>query len=768
VDLLAVALLAQAWPSYHGGPENTKYSRLDQITPANVAQLKVAWRYDSGDEFAGSEMQCNPIMVDGLVYVTTPKLRVSALEADTGKLVWSFDPNKLGTQPRKRRNRGVTYWRGQILFGHEYWLIRLNAKTGEEVGRIDLRQGLGRGPEQLSSITNTTPGVVFEDLLILGHLASEDLPSAPGDIRAFDLKTGKVAWTFHTIPHPGEPGSETWPEGSHKILGGANNWAGMALDEKRGIVYVPTGSAAFDFYGANRHGDNLYANCLLALDARTGKRKWHFQFVKHDVWDRDLPTAPTLVTVRRGGREIDAVAQITKSGHVFFLDRDTGESLYPLRRVEAPPSDVDGEKLATEQVLPVKPEPFARQRLTEEMVRPEFREKLRAVRSGDQFTPPSTQGTIIFPGFDGGGEWGGAAFDPETRLLYINSNEMAWILRLVERPKQRAVSLVSAIYAGQCAGCHRPDRKGTPPEFPALLNLTKPATDIESIIRKGAGRMPGYAQLGDEAVRGLAAWLKGGDDTLVRASGIAGQVKYFHDGYNKFVDEEKRPAITPPWGTLSALNVDTGEYAWRVPFGEMPGWPDKNTGTENYGGGIVTKSGLFFIAATNFDRQIRAFDKKAGKVLWQHELPAAGNATPAMYEYRGKQYLVIGAGGGKTNVSGGSYIAFALPSDPRPVDVFAGQVTPVRAGEVSREWVDYIRGLPPEAAGKQMYVNFLKDRYGYVIGSLNEAYGIDAQSFTEMETFPWKTLDRTRPKVREDDEAFRLLIVEKLSANEKR
>ena len=399
---LVAMLFAQHWTAWHGGPENTKYSRSTQINKENVHQLRLAWRYDSGDQVDGSEMQCNPIVIDGVLFATTPRLRVVALDAGTGNLIWSYDPNRLGAPLRKRRNRGVVYWNGQILFGYEYWLIRLDAKKGHEIGRLDLRQGLGRDPERLMVI-NTTPGVVFEDNLIIGHLTREDLPSAPGDIRAYDLRTGKIAWTFNTIPHPGEPRYETWPPEAWKTLGGANNWAGMALDEKRGVVYVPTGSAAFDFYGSNRHGDNLYANTLLALDARTGRRRWHFQFVKHDVWDRYLPSAPSLVTIRRDGKTIEAVAPITKSGHVFVFDRDSGEPLFPLEERAVLASDVEGEMLAARQWLPRQPPPFSRQRLTEDMVKQDARAQFRLLRSGDQFTPPSTQGTIVFPGLDGGG-----------------------------------------------------------------------------------------------------------------------------------------------------------------------------------------------------------------------------------------------------------------------------------------------------------------------------------------------------------------------------
>lgn len=538
---------------------------------------------------------------------------------------------------------------------------------------MDLREGLGRDPAKVS-LTMTTPGAVYKDLLILGSLVPEAHPSTPGDIRAYDVRTGKLRWSFHTIPRPGELGYETWPEQAWKHTGGANNWSGMAVDHQRGLVYAPTGSAAFDFYGADRHGDNLFANTLLCLKADTGERVWHFQAVKHDVWDRDFPSAPSLVTLLRGGRLVHAVAQISKSGHVFVFDRGTGESLFALQTVEAPPSPVDGELLARTQVLPLKPPAFARQRFTEDMMTkrtPEAHrvalERFRKVRSGGQFMPPSFEGTIVFPGFDGGGEWGGPAFDPETGLFYVNSNEMPWILRLVPADAARGVTTGRRLYIRHCANCHHDDLKGTPPQIPSLDNLKLSEEQLQEVIRKGTGRMAGFAHAGESAVRGIAAFVLRGQDVEARASSGGGpaDLKYTTDGYNKFLDPDGYPAVEPPWGTLNAINLDTGEIAWKIPFGEFPELAAKgmkNTGTENYGGGVVTAGGLFFIGATNHDRKFRAYDKMTGKLLWESLLPAAGNATAATYEVKGKQYVVIGAGGGKSGApSGGSYVAFALP-----------------------------------------------------------------------------------------------------------
>lgn len=673
------------WKVYGGGPDSIRYSALDQITRANIHKLRVAWTFDTGDAFPGSEMQCNPIVVGGVLYATTPRLRVIALDAATGRLIWSSDPGRDLRLSGKLRSRGLTWWadgsHGRLFFAARHYLYALDARTGKPVpsfgedGRIDLRRNLGRDPAAIT-VSATSPGIVYRDLLILGSIVSESLPSAPGHIRAYDVRTGRLRWVFRTIPHPGEFGYDTWPPDAWRYSGGANNWAGMSLDEKRGLVFVPTGSAAFDFYGANRHGDNLFANCLIALDAATGKRVWHFQFVRHDVWDRDLPAPPSLVTLRRGGRSIDAVAQITKSGHVFVFERETGRPLFPIEYRSVPASSIEGERLAATQPFPLKPPPFARQLFTPEMVTrrtPEARkavlERLGKLRNGGQFTPPSLEGTVIFPGFDGGGEWGGAAFDPQTGLLYVNSNEMPWILRLVERRPASKRSGGRALYLEHCASCHRADLRGSPPEFPSLTGIGKKysESEIAAIIRSGAGRMPGAPHLRSDAILAITTYVTRGKDVAAGASSPRSPIDlaYTHDGYNKFLDPGGYPAIEPPWGTLNAIDLNTGEIVWKIPFGEFPELAAKgmrDTGCENYGGPVVTAGGLLFIGATNHDRKFRAFDKANGKLLWETTLPAAGNATPAIYEVDGRQFVVIAAGGGKWGLpSGGTYVAFSLP-----------------------------------------------------------------------------------------------------------
>jgi quinoprotein glucose dehydrogenase len=667
------------WP-VNGGPNNIRYSTLSQINRENVGRLEVAWTYDAHDAFKDSEMQSNPIVVDGMLYATTPKMRVIALDASTGREIWSFDP-AMGAPPQRRfRHRGVVVYQDRVFFTYRNYLWALDRKTGRPIqpfgddGRIDLRKGLDR-PVEGVSISASSPGVIFEDTIIMGSTVPETLPGSPGDIRAFDVKTGRQRWIFHTIPHPGEFGYETWPPDAYKISGGANAWAGLSIDPKLGMVFAATGSASFDFYGSNRIGDNLFADCVLALDARTGKRIWHFQDVHHDVWDLDFPAAPSLVTVTRNGKKIDAVAQITKTGYVYVFDRKTGQPLFPIANRKVPASPLDGEKLAATQPYPTKPPPFTRQSFTEDLITnrtPEAHaavlEQFRRLDSMGMFTPPSLRGTILFPGTDGGGEWGGAAFDPETGLLYVNSNEQPWIIRMVTHD-------TTSLYKNNCASCHGDDRKGAPPTFPSLVGIDqrRSRAEIASVIRDGTGRMPGFDYLG-RGIDEIIEFLVTGRDTGVvdpeAAKKDPNWQKYRNEGYILFRDPDGYPPITPPWGTLNAIDLNQGDIRWRIPFGEYPELVAKgitNTGSDNYGGPVVTASGLLFIGATNFDRKFRAFDKLTGKLLWETVLPAAGNATPSIYEIGGREYVVIVCGGGKNGApSGSSIVAFSLPSGALP------------------------------------------------------------------------------------------------------
>jgi quinoprotein glucose dehydrogenase len=662
---------AADWP-LHGGPANIRYSSLTQITPANVSRLRVAWTYDAGDRFNGSEMQSNPIVIDGVLYATTPTLKVVALNAATGAELWKYDPSGGAPAGARFRHRGVTVHRDRVFVTYRNWLYALDKKTGQPIasfgrnGRVDLRDGFERPAETLT-VTASTPGVVFEDLLIMGSTVPETLPSAPGDIRAFDVDTGRIRWTFHTIPHPGEPGYETWPPEAWKIAGGANAWSGVVVDPNLATVFAATGSASFDFYGANRRGDNLFADCVLALDARTGARRWHFQGVRHDVWDLDFPAAPNLVTVTRHGRQVEAVAQVTKTGFVFVLDRRTGEPLFPVDYRRVPRSSIDGESLAEFQPVPTRPPPFTRSGPTEDMltrrtpaahaaVLAEFR-RLKAGR----FAPPSFEGTIIFPGVDGGAEWGGAAFDPETALLYVNANEMPWIVRLIENTD-------TSLYNAKCATCHRGDRRGTP-AAPSLIDIGRRKTreQLADVIRHGTGRMPGFPDFGAKNITDLVEFLvtgqdRGADPELTKEPTW---VKYRSDGETLWRDPDGYPPLTPPWGTLNAIDLNAGTIRWRIPFGEYPELVAKGlrqTGSDNYGGPVVTASGLLFIGATNFDRKFHAYDKRTGRLLWETTLPAAGNATPSIYMVDGRQYIAIACGGGKNGApSGSSIVAFALP-----------------------------------------------------------------------------------------------------------
>ena len=668
------------WDSYLGGDDRNHYSELTQINPSNVNQLKIAWQYGTADS---GQMQVNPLIIDGVLYGVTPTVQAFALDAKTGKELWIFG-EKLNNWAST--SRGVSFWTDgkekRILHTIGSHLYALDASSGKPIlsfgdnGKIDLHDGLPEIAKNKFVISNT-PGAIFDDLIVMPLRLSEGADAAPGDIRAFNVKTGKLAWTFHTIPYPGEAGYETFPPNAYKNenVGAANNWAGMAVDKKRGIIYVPTGSAAADFYGGKRLGQNLYANCLLALDAKSGKLLWHFQTTHHDMWDRDLPAPPNLITVKKNGKLVDAVAQVTKHGLVFVFDRVTGEPIFPIKEVAAPPSQLVGEVAWKTQPVPSKPAPFARQayQLTEKDISPYAENKAELISrlakyDKKHFAAPSKEGTVIFPGFDGGAEWGVAAADKEG-ILYVNSNEMAWILSMVETPSDASLAnltLGERVYKISCAQCHGKERKGNPQSnFPSLVDIGNKLDTkaIANIINNGKGMMPGMSALKSDDKEAVINFLLGLEKKEIAPQSLlpnSTTMPYMSTGYNKFLDSKGHPAISPPWGTLSAIDLNTGKYLWHVPFGDEPNFKEKNTGTENYGGAVVTASGLLFIAATK-DGQFRVFDKKTGKILWQTTLPASAFATPATYSVDGKQYVVLACGGTKLGTKkGNQYVAFSL------------------------------------------------------------------------------------------------------------
>ncbi|MEX2152620.1 MAG: PQQ-binding-like beta-propeller repeat protein [Gemmatimonadaceae bacterium] len=689
---------ADDWHFTGGEPGNSRSSALDQINRGNVAQLRVAWTYRTGDVPANGrgEIQATPIVVDDILYTTTPALAVVALSADSGTLIWRFAPPARHERPPFGNvNRGVVYWASgddkRIFFTAGKRLYALDARTGRLVpafgdsGSVDLAKGLSRDIGD-SYLVATSPGVIYKDLLIQGMRVDEGEGAAPGDLRAYDVRTGAIRWTFHTIPRPGEFGHDTWPANAWKTAGGANAWAGMAVDVERGIVFVPTGSATPDFYGGDRIGANLFANSLLALDAATGKRLWHFQAVHHDLWDRDLPAAPNLVTVTHNGRRVDAVAQITKQGFVFLFDRETGAPLHSIEERPVPPSDLSGEQAWPTQPHPTRPAPFARQSFTESDVadlspsaRDAAMKRFRSLRPYSLWQPPSREGSIVLPGFDGGGEWGGAAVDTESGILFVNASDVPWIAQMRETARLPSATdqprSGAAVYSATCASCHGGDRRGID-RAPSLVGIAARLSDnqLRQIIERGQGFMPSFAGLPEAEKNTLINYLLGLGapkiDMAVHARNIAelrtkpAKSPYEFAGYERWRDSSGYPAIRPPWGTLTAIDLNTGEHRWRIPLGEHPELTARGiaiTGTEQYGGPIVTAGGLVFIAATQ-DAKFRALDSETGKVLWEATLPAPGFATPATYAVRDKQYVVIAAGGGKLGArSHDAYVAFALP-----------------------------------------------------------------------------------------------------------
>ena len=688
-----------SWAKTGGGSENLKYSAIQQIDTTNYAKLFVAWVYhtENNDSTKFGPMECNPIVVNGVMYGVSPKLKLFAVNAATGKEIWTFNPadsaaNKTWHRSSVNMNRGVAYWEKEndkrIIYTVGPIVFCVNATTGKLVssfgtdGGINLVNGLDRDPTKLF-VAPTSPVMVYKNLFFVSGLVGEE---TPGHIRSFDVLTGKQQWIFHTIPYPQDKGYETWDDTTaYRHMGSTNSWAGFSLDEKRGILFAPTGNPTNDFYGGNRTGMGLYGNSLLAIDAATGKLKWHFQTVHHDVWDMDLPAPPALVTVTHKGKKIDAVAQTTKTGFVFLLDRETGKPLFPVKEVSVnTATTLANEKLWPTQPMPVIPKPLVRQSfdsadlndIVDASSYASIKKTFLYYGPSKIFTPPSVKGTIVLPGYDGGAEWGGPSFDPETQYLYVNTNEMAWLLNMVENKKNDKTLLTNyeagkIIYTQNCMKCHGTEMQGGG-NYPSLIGADKKYTvsSFSQLVTTGKRMMPGNNVLTIQEKTALASYvLNVKNAQQIKYTGDVSKLlpppktTYGFTGYNKFLTPEGYPAIRPPWGSLTAIDLKTGAHVWKIPFGEFEALKAKGipaTGRENYGGPVVTKGGLLFIGASA-DGKFRIIHKRTGKILREIDLPAPGVATPSIYEVNGKQFVVIACGGSKWGgKTSDAYVAFTL------------------------------------------------------------------------------------------------------------